>query len=58
MAHYFGFIRPDGGSGDVFFHITKLPPGQRVQRGDRVTFDIAPDIKNPARSRAVQVQVR
>jgi CspA family cold shock protein len=54
----FGFIKPDSGDADVFFHVTELPPDQCVQRGDRVTFGVEPDPKKPSRSRAVKVQVR
>ena len=42
----FGFIKPDTGDQDVFFHVTDLPPHQSVQRGNRVTFSIEPDPKN------------
>ena len=28
----FGFIKPDTGDQDVFFHVTELPPHQSVQR--------------------------
>ncbi|MGC2825490.1 MAG: cold shock domain-containing protein [Pseudolabrys sp.] len=53
----FGFIRADRGGSDVFFHVTELN-GQHVKRGDRVTYNIAPDQRNPTKFRAVQVQVR
>ena len=53
----FGFIKPDTGDQDVFFHVSDLPPQKSVQRGDRVTFGIEPDPKKPSRSRAVKVQV-
>jgi CspA family cold shock protein len=43
----FGFIKPDDGDSDVFFHVTDLPPHQSVQRGDRVSFNIEPE---PSRS--------
>ena len=42
----FGFIKPDTGDQDVFFHVTDLPPHQSVQRGNCVTFSIEPDPKN------------
>jgi cold shock protein len=54
----FGFIKPDSGDEDVFFHVSDLPPHQSVQRGDRVTFGIERDPKKPSRSRAVKVQLR
>mgnify|MGYP001359626967 CR=1 FL=1 len=30
----YGFIKPDKGGGDVFFHITELAPEHRVKKGD------------------------
>ena len=54
----FGFIKPDAGDQDAFFHVSELPADQPVQCGDRVSFNIAPDPKKPSRSRAVKVRVR
>jgi cold shock protein len=53
----FGFIKPDSGDPDVFFHVADLRPHQPVPRGDRVTFGAEPDQKKPSRSRAVKVRV-
>lgn len=38
----FGFIRPDGGSKDVFVHISALERSglQNLEDGQKVTFDI------------------
>jgi CspA family cold shock protein len=36
----FGFIRPDDGGDDVFFHVSHVQGGT-PEKGDRVTFDIA-----------------
>lgn len=53
----FGFIKPDRGGSDVFFHVTELN-GQNIKRGQRVSYTVAPGQRNPTRFRAVQVQVR
>ncbi|MGB8749369.1 MAG: cold shock domain-containing protein [Pseudolabrys sp.] len=52
----YGFIRPDAPSPNRFFHVTELN-GQRVKHGDRVSFQTAPDKRNPAKFCAVAVQV-
>jgi cold shock protein len=39
----FCFITPDNGQRDVFAHVSQLPQGQTMHRGDRVSFDLAPD---------------
>ena len=43
-------------SPNLFFHVTELN-GQRVKHGDRVSFQTAPDKRNPAKFCAVAVQV-
>ena len=35
----FGFIKPDSGQGDVFVHVSRVPPGLKLHVGDRVRFD-------------------
>jgi cold shock protein len=52
----YGFIRSDAGQSDVFFHVTELPEGQSVKRGDRVTFDIERDKFKPDKTSAVRVR--
>jgi CspA family cold shock protein len=37
----FGFITPEDGSADVFFHVTQVVEGYDPQDGDNVTFEIA-----------------
>jgi cold shock protein len=39
-ARGFGFIQPDGGDSDVFFHFSELPRGSTPHEGDRVTYDM------------------
>jgi len=42
----FGFIQPENGSADVFFHRSALAGGldfDRIQQGDRVTFEAEND---------------
>ena len=51
----YAFIKPDGADGDVFAHRSELPSDQ-IHRGDRVSFDVAPDPYKPGRMRAVQVR--
>jgi cold shock protein len=36
----FGFIRPDFGDEDIFFHIKALPPGVVPSAGDRVMYSL------------------
>ena len=38
---WFGFITPEDGTADVFFHITQVVEGYEPQDGDAVTFEIA-----------------
>jgi CspA family cold shock protein len=55
----FGFIEPDGddGSGDLFFHHSSVADRgfETLQVGQRVTFDVAPDPRDPGRQRAINV---
>lgn len=54
----FGFIAPDEGGGDLFFHHAVVE-GRRIeelQRGDRVEFEAGPDPRDPTRQRATHVR--
>ena len=55
----FGFIQPNGGSNDVFFHTSSLPEGtyDSLVEGQRVEFDVQPDPRDAGRSRAANVRV-
>jgi cold shock CspA family protein len=50
------FIKPDAAdSRDVFAHSSDLPGGP-IHRGDRVSYDLAPDTFKPGRMRAKAVR--
>ena len=46
----FGFIKPDDGSKDVFFHAQSLVDVafDDIQEGEKVTFDVEEGPKGPA----------
>lgn len=39
----FGFLTPQEGGKDLFFHISELPAGQSVQVGEIVTYEVGRD---------------
>jgi len=46
----FGFIEPDDGSDDVFFHRSRLGPKMQfedLREGDEVQFQVRPGEKGP-----------
>ena len=53
----FGFIANDDGSGDVFVHFSAIQgTGYRsLNEGQKVTYEVEPDPKNPNKLRAVDV---
>ena len=54
----FGFIDPDDGSDDVFFHRSRLAPNiqfEDLRDGDQVQFQVRPGEKGP---QAFDVKVR
>jgi cold shock protein len=53
----FGFIRPDDGSNDVFFHESALREGDDVTVGKAVTYEIGADPKT-GRSKAISVDLK
>ena len=55
----FGFIKPDEGSADIFFHSSALEYGEfdRLREGQRVQFTAGTDPRNPGRTRAEKVEV-
>jgi len=54
----FGFITPDDGSDDIFFHMTAVVGATfaHLRRGQRVEYDLGTDRRNPERTRAVNVR--
>ena len=52
----FGFIKPDGGGDDVFFHVSALKEGDEVTEGKAVTFESGVDSKS-GKTKAVSVDL-
>jgi CspA family cold shock protein len=52
----FGFIRPDDGSTDVFFHESALREGDEITVGKSVSFEVGVDQKT-GKSKAVSVDL-
>ncbi len=55
----FGFIAPDGGAPDLFFHSSGVedPTFDELREGQRVEFVSGQDRRNPSRSRAEHVRL-
>ena len=51
-----GFIKPDDGSTDVFFHVSALREGDEIAQGKVVTFEIGVDEKS-GKTKAVSVDL-
>jgi CspA family cold shock protein len=52
----FGFIKPDDGGNDIFFHVTALREGDDVTVGKAVTFEMGNDPKS-GKPKAVSVDL-
>lgn len=52
----FGFIKPDSGGADVFFHLKSFSPGVDPEAGARVSYNLAPDQRS-GKLQAVGVKV-
>jgi CspA family cold shock protein len=52
----FGFITPDDGGGDVFFHVSALREGDEIAKGKMVAFEIGVDPKS-GKTKAVSVDL-
>jgi CspA family cold shock protein len=50
----FGFITPDDGGSDVFFHVSALREGDEIAKGKIVAFEIGVDRKS-GKTKAVSV---
>lgn len=55
----YGFISNDNGGEDIFVHFSGIVANgyKSLTEGQKVTFDIEDDSKDPKRARAVNVQV-
>ena len=55
----FGFIQPEGGTDEVFFHSSAVeqPTFDELNEGQQVEFDTEPDPRQPQRSRAAHVKL-
>ena len=55
----FGFVSPDGSNSrnDVFFHHSAVENNgfDLLREGQRISFDVEPDPRDPSRQRAVHV---
>ena len=54
----FGFIRPDEGQQELFFHASVVEGGafDQLREGQRVEYDEGPDERDPRRARATRVR--
>jgi CspA family cold shock protein len=52
----FGFIQPDDGTGDVFFHVSALRDGDEIAKGKAVSFEMGTDPKS-GKTKAVSVDL-
>jgi cold shock protein len=52
----YGFIRPDGGGGDVFVHARNIANADKLNQGQRVSFEIIMD-EQRGKQRADKVRV-
>jgi len=56
----FGFIQPDDGSAQQFFHMNNVSDDydfDDVPKGTRVSFDVGPSRKDPTKTEAINVKV-
>jgi CspA family cold shock protein len=52
----YGFIKPDDGGNDVFFHVSDLREDDEIAGGKAVTFELGVD-KRSGKSKAVDVDL-
>ena len=53
----YGFIAPDGGDSDVFFHLSQIVGNNEPKKGLRVSYFVQPDKRNPGKLAAHDVTV-
>jgi cold shock protein len=52
----FGFIKPDDGGADVFFHVTALREGDEIAKDAAVSFEMGVDPKS-GKTKAISVDL-
>jgi CspA family cold shock protein len=52
----FGFIKPDDGGADVFFHVSALREGDEIAKDAAVTFEVGVDPKS-GKPKAISVDL-
>jgi CspA family cold shock protein len=52
----FGFIKPDDGGDDIFFHVSALRDGDEIRQGKAVSFEMGVD-KKSGKPKAVSVDL-
>ena len=52
----YGFIKPDDGGDDVFFHVTALREGDEITKNATVNFEVGVDPKS-GKSKGVRVDL-
>jgi CspA family cold shock protein len=52
----YGFIRPDGGAGDIFVHSRDVTNRDKLTQGESVSFEVITDAKR-GKPRADRVRV-
>jgi cold shock protein len=52
----FGFIKPDDGGDDIFFHVSALRDGDEISQGKAVSFEMGID-KKSGKTKAVSVDL-
>lgn len=53
----YGFITPEGGGKDVFYHAADFTSGDKYpQTGDNVTYDVVDDERKPGSKKAINVR--
>jgi CspA family cold shock protein len=52
----FGFIKPNDGGADIFFHVSALREGDEVVEGKAVSFEMGVDPKS-GKTKAVSVDL-
>jgi CspA family cold shock protein len=52
----YGFIRPDDGGADIFFHVSALQEGDEITEGKAVIFETGADPKT-GKTKAIAVDL-